>query len=158
MSVQSRDIYSPGNELRAPLSRKHLYKAAPGLRAVLGIVLIGASWYSTIIGVHADATPLELPSVGFVPGGIIAGIVLALLLTIGEWLTSEKAIYIYIGLLVLDAWYTQRQIDDRSYALVAYHLAAAPPWAPPILGFVLSWLIAIAVARFGELLLFGRRS
>lgn len=144
-----------GGMLQPPLNRNNLDRAAPWLRGLAGLILIAVSSYSTIAGVQADAAPLELPLVVGIPGAIAAGVVVALFLSLGEWLTSEQAPYVYGALLILDAWYTQRQTAGPVARMAAYHLGGTG--LAPLIAFVLSWLLAIAIARFGELLLFGKR-
>lgn len=160
MSVRSQDlppVTSPrrGGLLHAPINRNNLDRAAPWLRLMAGLILIAASSYSTIAGVDVDAAPLELPIVAGIAGGIAAGILVAAFLSIGEWLTSEQAPYVYAGFLLLDAWYTQRQLSDPVERLAVHHLGGTG--VAPVIAFVLSWLLAIAIARFGEILLFGKR-
>lgn len=161
MTVRSQDIpqntpaVRRGGMLQPPLNRNNLDRAAPWLRGLAGLILLAVSSYSTVTGVAADAAPLELPAVAGLAGGIAAGIGVALFLSLGEWLTSEQAPYFYGAFLLLDAWYTQRQIDDPVGRLTGYHLGGTG--LAPLIAFVLSWLLSIAIARFGEILLFGKR-
>lgn len=160
MSVRSQDLPpvtrpQRGGLLQPPINRNNLDRAAPWLRLIAGLVLIAVSSYSTITGVAADAAPLELPVVAGLAGGVAAGVLVALFLSLGEWLTSEQVPYVYAAFLLMDAWYTQRQIGDGVVRLANYHLGGTG--VAPVIAFVLSWLLALAIARFGEVLLFGKR-
>jgi hypothetical protein len=147
---------TPYNPLRAPLDRRDLDRVAPWLRAGLGLTLLAWSSYATIIGFNNDLSPvLDGKMLFSIPAGVLAGILLAVLLSLGEWLTSERARIVYSALLLVDAWYTQRQVGPAAEKLARAHLADAG--IAPIVALVLSWLAALASARYGEILLFGRR-
>jgi hypothetical protein len=143
--------------LRAPLHRADLDRAAPWLRLLAGLALIAVSTYTTIAGFGQDFAPLLQGTIAGISVALIAGLAAAGFLSLGEWLTSEHAPLIYCALLVLDARYTQQQTGPWVDALAQYHLRAAPAWAAPVVAFVASWGLALAVARYGELLLFGKR-
>lgn len=140
---------------RAPLSRQDIDRSLPWLRLGLGALLIGFSAVTTVAGVQRDCGPLCDGSAEGVPIWALAGLLVAGLISLGQWLTSERWPLIYAGLLLVDARYTQHIIGPPISALAAYHLDnAGLAW---IVALVLSWVLALATARFGEVLLFGRR-
>jgi hypothetical protein len=146
---------TPHNPLRAPLNRRDLDRVAPWLRAGLGLTLLAWSSYATIVGFSNDLSPvLDGKMLFAIPAGVLVGILLAVLLSLGEWLTSERARLVYGVLLLVDAWYTQRQIGPAAEKLAKAHLSDAS--IAPFVALVLSWLAALAIARYGEILLFGR--
>lgn len=140
---------------RAPLSRADLQKAAPYLRAGLGVVLIAYSALSTIDGVQADCGPLCAGLVYGVPLGLLVGVGVAALLSLGQWLTSESWRFAYAVLLLVDARYSQRWLDDWLLPVAAHNIGDVGLASSA--GLLLSWALAIAIAMFGEILLFGRR-
>jgi hypothetical protein len=149
--VETRDY------TRAPLSRAELAKAGPWLRGGLGVALIAYSALSTIDGVRADCGPLCEGVVYGLPLGLLIGVLVAALLSLGQWLTSEHWRFAYAVLLLIDARYSQRWLDDWLVPVTQHNIASDAGLAMSA-GLVLSWVGAVAIAMFGELLLFGRRS
>lgn len=140
---------------RAPLSRADLDKSLPWLRLLIGALLIGFSTITTVAGVQADCGPLCGGLWYGAPVWAVAGLLTALCISVGQWFTSERWPFIYAALLLVDARYTQRIIGPPIDMLAAYHMDGAPvAW---IVALVVSWGLALATARFGEVLLFGRR-
>lgn len=144
--------------LQAPLDRGAIDRAAPWLRLIAGAALIAWSSYTTIAGVGQDFAPILQGRMAFgLEATLVAGLLVAAFLSLGEWLTSEHLPLLYCALLVLDARYTQLQIGPWIDALAAYHLRAAPQWLPGVVSFLVGWGLSLAIARYGEILLFGRR-
>jgi hypothetical protein len=155
---QSTDEKRPAGVLRAPFSRADLDRAAPWLRLLFGAALIAWSSYTTVLGVGVDFAPLVTGrEVYGVPLAAVVGLSAAALITLVEWLTSEQAPLIYAAALVVDARYTQWQIGPWIEPLTTYHLRAAPPIVAIAVSFVVSWGLALLIARYGEILLFGKR-
>lgn len=151
MSVKSKTLHPA----RAPLSRRELDRALPWLRLLLGASFIGFSTATTVAGVRADFAPLLVGDLYGVPAWVVAGLALALLVTLGQWGTSDRWPLVYSGLLLIDARYTQRAIGPAIETLATYHSnGSGLAW---VVALVVSWLIALATARYGEVLLFGRR-
>lgn len=155
-TVKVKPLKSPA----APLSRSDLDRSLPWFRVLLGLVLITYSSVATIDGVRVDCGPLcagpisGLPVV--IPVWIVLGVLVAVLMSVAEWLTSDRYMTIYAVVLLADARYSQSWLDDWILPLVTYHTQGSPlAWA---IGLVVSWGLAILVARFGEVLLFGRRT
>ncbi len=151
MTVKSK----PLSPTRAPLSRHDLDRALPWLRLLVGAAFIGFSTVTTVAGVRADFAPLLVGDLYGVPVWVVAGLALSLLVTLGQWGTSDRWPLVYSALLLIDARYTQRAIGPAIETLAEYHSnGSALAW---VVALVLSWLIALATARYGEVLLFGRR-
>ncbi len=144
--------------LAAPLDRNAIDRAAPWLRLFAGIALIAWSSYSTITGVGQDFSPILKGKMAFgLEATLVVGLLVAAFLSLGEWLTSEHIPILYSALLILDARYTEMQMGPWIDKLAAYHLQQASPWVPTVVSFLLSWGLSLAIARYGEILLFGRR-
>lgn len=159
MSVRSEaTTKQPARDtLAPPLSRDTINNARPWIRLLLGVALLGFSGYTTISGVGRDFAPLLQGTLYGVSLTLIGGLGVALFLTFGEWLTSEQYPMLYCALLIIDARYTQQQIGGPIDALARYHLSELHTFAPLVVSFFVSWGIALAVARYGEILLFGKR-
>lgn len=157
MAITSKPIEPPQRRgvASAPLTHAQLDKAGPWLRALLGLALIAYTSYTTISGVGIDFAPLFVDSPAYI--ALAAGLGVAVFLSVGEWLTSESVPLIYILLLLIDARYTQRQIGPWVDALAQYHLREYPALLTMGVSLVTSWVLSIAAARYGEILLFGRR-
>jgi hypothetical protein len=159
MAVRSEEIKKqPARDtLAAPLSRDMIDKARPWIRLLLGAALIAWSSYTTVSGVGRDFAPLLQGAIYGIPMTLIGGLGVALFLSFGEWLTSEHFPILYCALLIIDARYTQQQIGGGISALAHYHLQGLHEFAPLVVSFLVSWFLALAVARYGEILLFGKR-
>jgi hypothetical protein len=158
MAVRSEVLgKSPHDTLAAPLNRTTLDRARPWIRLLLGAGLIAWSSYTTVSGVGHDFAPILQGSIYGISATIVGGLGVALFLSFGEWLTSEHFAILYSGLLIIDARYTQQQIGAPIDKLAHYHLGGLPPIVPLVVSFITSWLLALAVARYGEILLFGKR-
>lgn len=145
--------------LTAPLNREHLERAGPWLRLLAGVVLIAYTSYTTITGIAQDFAPVLHGSLyGVASVQLVAGVGAALLISLVEWLTSEQYPLIYAAFLIIDARYTQRQIRPGIDALAAYHLQDLDPLIVLVVSFVASWGLSLIAARYGEILLFGKRA
>lgn len=144
---------------RPPLSRSDLDRALPWFRGALGLALIAYSSLATIDGVRVDCGPLcTAPIVGLpvaVPIWAALGVGAAALLSLGQWFSSWRWWWVYALLLMADARYSQMWLDDWTQPLAAHNLEGGVAWW---VGFVVSYGLALLVAVFGEVLLFGRRA
>jgi len=160
-NVRSEPLSSTNKSKRglaAPLNREHLDRAGPWLRLLAGLALIAYTSYTTITGIGEDFAPILQGSLyGVVSMRLLAGVLAALLISLVEWLTSEHYPLIYAAFLVIDARYTQRQIGPGIDSLAAYHLKALDTWVTVVVSFVASWGLSLLAARYGEILLFGKR-
>ena len=150
----------------APLSRDLVDIALPWLRAGLGIAFIAFSANSTIFISAADQLWLfeatRQITIGAFADAYWYAAAFALVLFIGEVATGEKYPRVYRLFLIPDAIYTARGVwVGLSKALIVL----IAPWlgdgAAGILGPVLAapfafWL-GYLIAKWGEILLFGRR-
>jgi hypothetical protein len=158
MSVKQQQLTKPRRGLAAPLNREHLDRAGPWLRLMAGLALIAYTSYTTITGIGDDFAPLLKGSLyGVISVQLAAGVAAALLISLVEWLTSEQYRLIYIAFLIIDARYTQRQIGPGVAALSQYHLKGLDSVIPVVVSFVASWGVSLLAARYGEILLFGKR-
>ena len=143
---------------RAPLSHDELDRAAPWLRLIAGAALIAWSSYTTVLGIGIDFAPLVAErALGGIPMSVVVGLGVAALLSLVQWLTSEHFPIIYAAALLVDARYTQWQIGPWVEPLAAYHLGAVAPGVAWGVSLVVSWGLALLIARYGEILLFGKR-
>ncbi len=156
MSVKQQPLH-PRRGLAAPLSRDQLDRAGPWLRLLAGVALIAYTSYTTIIGVGQDFAPLLQGVIYGVPVQVIAGVGAALFISLVQWLTSEQYPIIYFIFLAIDARYTQRQIGSGIEALAQYHMRGLDLLLPAVVSFVVSWGLSLIAARYGEILLFGKR-
>jgi hypothetical protein len=162
MSVESRPLVNgqapaARGAAASPLNRADLDRAAPWLRLLAGAALIAWSSYTTVLGVGTDFAPLVANrALWGIPLAVVVGVVVAGLLSLVQWLTSEHARIIYAVALLFDARYTQWQIGPWIEDLAAYHLRSVPGVAW-VVSLVVSWALALLIARYGEILLFGRR-
>lgn len=158
MTVESKPLVTAKRDtLAAPLSRSTLDNARPWIRLMLGVVLLGFSGYTTISGIGRELAPLLQGDVQGVPLTLIGGICAAVFLSVGQWMTNGHFTLLYCGLLLIDARYTQQQIGPAIDALARFHLSGLHPFAPLVVSLLVSWALALAVARYGEVLLFGKR-
>lgn len=159
MTVKQQPLRPPRRGLAAPLSHEHIDRAGPWLRLLAGVIVIGYTSYTTITGIGDDFAPLLRGSLyGVVSAQLAAGLLAAALISLVEWLTSESYPLIYAAFLIIDARYTQRQIGPSMSALANYHLRDLDPWIPTVVSFVASWGLSLIAARYGEILLFGKRA
>lgn len=157
MTVKQEPLGPRRRGLSAPLNRDHLDRAGPWLRLLAGVVLIAYTSYTTIVGIGEDFAPLLQGSVYGVPIQVLAGVGAALFISLVQWLTSEQYKLIYLIFLAIDARYTQRQIGPGIDALAQYHMRDLDPILPSVVSFVVSWGSSLLAARYGEILLFGKR-
>lgn len=158
MTVKEAPIRPPRRGLSAPLSREHLDLAGPWLRLLAGIVLIGYTSYTTIAGIGEDFAPLLTGMLyGQISKQLAAGIAAAVFISLVQWLTSEQYRLIYLVFLAIDARYTQRQIGPSIAALAEYHMRDLDPIIPTVVSLCFSWGMSLVAARYGEILLFGKR-
>lgn len=144
--------------LSAPLNRDLLDLAGPWLRLLAGVVLIAYTSYTTIVGIGEDFAPvLQGTLYGPISVRLAAGIGAALLISLVQWLTSENHKIVYLVFLAIDARYTQRQIGPGIDALAQYHMRALDSIIPAVVSFLASWGVSFVAARYGEILLFGKR-
>lgn len=160
-NLQSRPLGAQEEKRRglaAPLKREELDRAAPWLRLIAGAALIAWSSYTTVLGVGIDFAPLvDGRTLYGIPLAIVVGLGVSALLSLIQWLTSEHVPLIYAAALLVDARYTQWQVGPWIEPLATYHLRDLAPGIAWGVSLVVSWGLALLIARYGEILLFGRR-
>lgn len=149
MSVRSSRLVNG-----APIDRKHLDVARTPFRVLLGILFVGYSSISTIDGVRSDLAPALLGNPDGATIGLVVGVLVALGIFVAEILLAEASIFWYLVVLAPDAWYTYR-FSDWIDTILRPHLPAEINAA--FVTIPITILFSLAVAYFGERLLFGKR-
>lgn len=141
----------------APLPREWLDAIATPVRVFFGIVFIAWSWISTVLIVGAWLRPLlSAATVPGAPDWFLAAFLFACLVSLVEFVASDRwdAVY-WIVMLALDASFTTWQTRAWLLIIVQAQTEIGP------LGHALIWLVSVVggiiAAKFGEVLLFGRR-
>ena len=141
----------------APLPREWLDVIATPVRVLFGILFIAWSWISTVIILGAWLRPL-LPA-ATVPGApdwFVVALSTAFLVSLVEFVASDRWDFVYwLVLLVADASFTSWQTHTWLLIMVSAQTDVGP------IGNAAIWLVSIVggiiAAKFGEILLFGRR-
>jgi hypothetical protein len=159
----------------APLSRNLVDEALPWLRGLLGLIFVAYSANSTISIGAAHCMFLfegaKRITIGAFPDAYWYSTTLALIPFVGEVATSEKYPRTYRIFLAPDVFYTALGVfTGLSKALtlliaaalvsMGYTAQAATPVAETLgwlLAFPAAAIIGYIIARWGEVLLFGKR-
>lgn len=151
----------------APINRALVDEALPWMRAILGIAFIAYSANSTIFIGAADLLryfdSTRQITISTFPDAFWYSGVLALILFAGEVATSERYPRAYRLFLFPDAFYTARGIQlglSKALAILASSFVGEGQVAG-IIGFILSlpfsFYFGYQIAKWGEVLLFGKR-
>lgn len=140
--------------LAAPIDRRHLDTARTPFRVLLGVLFVGYSSIGTIIGVRDDLAPALAGRPDGPMIGLAVGIGLALAIFLAEIFLAEAALGWYLLVLIPDAWYTFR-FSDWIDAVLRPQLPTGVVAGVVIV--TITALFSLAVAYFGERLLFGKR-
>jgi hypothetical protein len=138
----------------APLDRRHLDTARTPFRLLLGILFVGYSSIGTILGVNGDLTPALAAREDGAVIGLAAGVIIAAGIFIAEILLAEAAIGWYLIVLAPDAWYTYR-LSGWIGTIARAHLSHG--LLTTVIIIAVTAVFSLAVAYFGERLLFGKR-
>lgn len=153
----------------APLDRGLVDEALPWLRALLGLAFVAYSANSTIfIGANHLLWLFEGTrriTIGAFPDAYWYSAAVALILFVGEVATAERYPRSYRWFLVPDMIYTSLGIfAGLSKALALLAFAAIGPenkeaaeWFGWLLAFPVSAVVGYFIAKWGEVLLFGKR-
>jgi hypothetical protein len=151
----------------APIPRNLIDELLPWLRAALGIVFIAYSANSTIFMGASDLMWLFLPTtlitIGSFPDAYWYSAFVALLLFVGEVATGERYKRVYWLFLIPDAYYTARGMWHgltKAMTILAGGIVGDGPVAYVaglILGTITAGAIGYLIAKWGEVLLFGKR-
>ena len=153
MSTRSRPLASA-----APLPRTWLDSIATPTRIAFGCLFIVWSWASTIIIVGWFLDPLvgNRSALGILPDRYAAGLLLAFLVTVAEFVSAGRWPLVYTLVLVLfDASFTTYQSHEWAYTLLSARVEVTAGGDAAL--WVVSLVGGIIAAVCGELLLFGRR-
>lgn len=151
MSTRSRP-------LAAPLPRAWLDSIATPTRVFFGSLFIVWSWASTIIIVGWFLEPLmgNRSATGLLADRYAAGLLLAFLVTVAEFVSAGRWPLVYtIVLLLFDASFTTYQTHEWLLTLISARVEVAAGGDAAL--WLLSLVGGIVAAICGELLLFGRR-
>lgn len=153
----------------APISRGLVDEALPWLRALLGLAFVAYSANSTIFlgATHLMwlfETTKRITIGSFADAYWYSG-ALALLLFVGEVATSERYPRGYRFFLVPDVFYTglgvfaglSKALSLLTVAVIGTEYQAAANWLGWLLAFPVSAYIGYIIAKWGEILLFGKR-
>src|SRR5262245_42900350 len=144
-----------------PLPRAWLDTIAPAIRVLFGLIFIAWSWVSTVIIVGAWLRPLlSASTIPGAPDWFLVAFLFAILVTVVEFVSSDRWPIVYwIVLLALDASFTTWQTHTWLLIIAQAQMPVGTEIAP--LGHVAIWLAScvggILAAKFGEVLLFGKR-
>jgi hypothetical protein len=140
-----------------PLDRALLDANLRPARTVLGLLFIAYCALTTIDGVHALLLPrLSGPVLaGYYGYGVLAGLIVATVVSAVEWLCAEHYPPAYLVALAVDMWFSYWPLAWFWRPILQAQLADS--WTMELATVSLSLVLAWAAARYGELLLFGRR-
>lgn len=151
---QARDNDEYEDE-RAPISRKFLDMFRTPARIALGIIFVAYSSIGTVIGVQSDLAPALTSRTDGLMLGYVIGFALAILIFTGELLLAEVSPFWYSVVLLPDVWYTYR-LSGWIGAIIRTRVQAEP-LIETVAVVIVTIIFSLAVAYFGERLLFGRR-
>lgn len=156
MAVRSQQTSTEEPTARGgtPIARRHLDSFRTPARIILGALFVAYSSIGTIVGVSGDLAPALAHREDGAILGYGIGIAVAALIFVAELLLAEVSLFWYIVVLVPDTWYTYR-FSGWIGAIARAHIT--DPLTAMLATVVLTGLFALAVAYFGERLLFGKR-
>ena len=150
----SDDAHTETRGYAAPLPRRYLDTSRRPARVLFGAAFVAYSSIGTILGVQSDLAPALANHVDGAILGYSIGVAVAIVIFVAELLLAESAFFWYLIFLAPDAWYTYR-FSGWIGAVVQSRIA--DPWSAQVVTVAVTGLFAIAVAYFGERLLFGKR-
>lgn len=154
MSSTSRPNPSAG--MAPPLPRAWLDTLAAPIRTLFGIIFIAWSWISTVNIVGAWLRPLLTGAALAMPDWFLVAFLFACLVSLVEFVSSDRWPWVYwLVMLFLDASFTSWQTHTWLVIIVQAQTEIASA------GHSVIWLVSIVggivAAKFGEVLLFGRK-
>lgn len=156
----------------APISRRLIDELLPWLRALLGIIFIAYSANSTIFMGAADLMwlfePTKQITIGSFADAYWYSSFVALILFVGEVACGERFKRTYWLFLIPDAFYTGRGMWGgliKACTILAGSFVQDDPLRPSpiatvvgyIFGTILAATLGYFIAKWGEVLLFGKR-
>jgi hypothetical protein len=148
----------------APIPRGLVDDALPLLRALLGIVFVAVSAISTILLGSADLKYFidNTTTIGYFPDRFWYASLFALILFLGEVATAERSRVVYAVFLIPDVFYTVRGMWAGMARGFTVMVGGAQPsdtdrFTGSAIGLIVSVVVGYTIAKYGEILLFGRR-
>lgn len=155
MRVKSRDSRSVDYDVAAPLPRAYLDSARTPARVFFGILFVAYSSIGTVTGVQGDLAPALAHRTDGLMIGYALGFALALLIFLAELLLAEVSPFWYSVVLIPDVWYTYR-FSGWIGAIIRANVEADSLVVGATV-VITTTIFSLAVAYFGERLLFGKR-
>jgi hypothetical protein len=141
-----------------PIDRRRLDTFRKPFRILFGAVFLGYTGYAVALWVHEFTAPVVGPAVVFsIPITYMLGFLAALLIMVAEWYLAESRWYWYAIPFIPDVWFTYDLTESWVRLFVDVHMAGEPVGIIQGVTVGVSLLIAVVSARFGEILLFGKR-
>jgi hypothetical protein len=138
----------------APINRKHLDAARTPFRVLLGAAFVAYSSLGTVAGVRSLLAPALAQAPDGATIGLIVGVVVALVIFGAEVLLSDVSLAWYLVPLLPDTYFTYR-FSGWIEAIVRAQIKAEPTATALVV--LITAAFSLAVAYFGERLLFGKR-
>lgn len=144
-----------------PLSRDLIDDLLPWLRILFGASFVAYCALSTLFGVHTDAVEIlaayattiqHWVGLSLDPVGYILGVVVALVVFVGEVSTAERYPKLYLAFLAIDVYYS----FSWSHVITRFVISDRI-WAASVVEWLAAFVMATLVAYYGEVILFGRR-
>lgn len=154
-TVRSQAYPQEYEDERAPIPRKFLDMFRTPARILFGVVFVAYSSIGTVVGVQSDLAPALIERADGLMIGYGAGFALALIIFLAELLLAEVSPFWYSVFLLPDVWYTYR-LSGWIGAIIRAKVQADPLFETTAT-VIATIIFSLAVAYFGERLLFGRR-
>jgi hypothetical protein len=154
--VTSRPLPESRPSSHGPISRSYLRAAKSPARVIAGLAFIAYSSAATIQYVNSDLSSVLQGRLWIgMQAGYVLGLLLAIAITGWEWLAADEPFVWYALPLALDSWYTYRMTVPWVALIVQAQIDT--PATATATAIIISAVSSVAVALFGERLLFGRR-
>jgi hypothetical protein len=141
----------------APLARERLDVIAPLVRIIFGIIFIAWSWVSTVLILGLLLSPVLTGDLGGIPSSYIVAFGFAILISVAEWVTSDRWARVYWGIvLILDTPFTAWQTHEWLYKIVDARVETVSTQADVAI-WIVSLVGGVVAAMLGEGLLVGKR-
>lgn len=148
----------------APLSRGLVDDVAPFLRGALGIIFVGISAISTVLIASSDLRYFigDSTTIAYLFDRTWYAIVFAIILFLGEIATAERSRMAYTVFLIPDVFYTVRGMYAGMARGFIVIIGGEKPtemqqFEGQALALVVSIILGYVIAKYGEILLFGKR-
>lgn len=154
VEMDNGEVVGRRGSIAPPLSRQYLDASRRPARVLAGAAFVAYSSLGTILGVQNDLAPALASRTDSDILGYGIGLAVAIGIFVAELLLAEVSLWWYLVVLVPDAWYTYR-FSGWIGAIIRAQVSDA--FTAQVATVILTGIFALAVAYFGERLLFGRR-